>query len=108
MTNKTRTNYVARVKAGIEIYKAMEALESGQDFKIEYGSRGEFRIRCHEFDHSDHISRSYSIMDKELFGRSMNIDSDKSGKSFLYCYTFDLFGTKTIARLYFEHINIVK
>ena len=108
MTKKTRTDYVARVKAGIEIYKAMEALKNNEEFYIMYGERGPFRIRTHEFEHTDHVSRSYTISDDDLFGKSMNIDSDKSGKSFLYCYTFDLFKTKTIARLYFEHIQIIE
>ena len=108
MTKKTRTDYVARVKKGITLYAAMAAIKNNEDLYIKYGERGPFRIRAHEFEHTDHINRSYTISDGNLFGRSMNIESDKSGKSFLYCYTFDLFNNKTTARLYFEHIEIVE
>jgi hypothetical protein len=106
----SKTDYINRVKKGIEVYAAMEALtEENDTLTIEFGNRGTFNIRMHEFTHADgNVSRSYSISDGKIFGRSMNIDEEKSGKSFLYCYTFDLFTNKTVAKLYFEHITIVE
>ena len=109
MAKNTRTDYINRVKKGIEVYAAMEALKKDEKMTISFGSRGEYKITCHEFESLvGGTSRSYTISDGELFGKQMNIDSGKSTKSFLYCYSFDLFTNRTIARLYFEHITIVE
>lgn len=108
MTKNTRMNYIDRVKKGIEVYAAMEALAKNEEITISFGNRGEFKIRCHEFTHADDtISRSYTIGDGQVFGRQMNIDSEKSSKSYLYCYSYDLFSNKTVAKLNFEHITLV-
>lgn len=109
----TKTAYIDRVKKGIELYTAMEALKSFEALKdceslsIEFGNRGTFDIKCHEWERvTGGPHRSYSISDGQLFGRSMNIDMEKSGKSYLYCYTYDLFQNETHSKLYFEHITI--
>jgi len=106
----SKQDYINRVKKGIEVYAAMEALSEENDtMTIEFGNRGTFNIKMHSFTYADgRTSRSYTISDGKIFGRSMNIDDEKSGKSFLYCYTFDLFQNKTVAKLYFEHITIVE
>lgn len=110
MTKNTRSNYINRVQKGIEVYAAMEALANGEKLTIAFGNRGNFVITYHEFEHitPGETRRSYTISDGKIFGRSMNIDDEKSGKSYLYCYTFDLFTNKTVAKLYFEHITIVE
>ena len=41
-----RTEYVNRVKAGIEIKKAMEAMEDNGALVFEYGTRGTYEIHC--------------------------------------------------------------
>jgi hypothetical protein len=103
----TKTTYIDRVKKGIELYTAMEALTAGEKITIEFGNRGQYTITAFDFNRADgSVDRSYAISDDKLFGKSMNIDSEKSGKSYLYCYTFDLFQNMTIAKLYFEHITI--
>ena len=104
-----RTRYINRVKKGIEVYAVMEALGKNEKLTISFGNRGNFVITCHEFERvSGEISRSYTIGDGQLFGKQMNIDDEKSGKSYLHCYSFDLFSNQTVAKLYFEHITIVK
>jgi len=109
MTKNNRADYIKRVKKGIEVYAAMAALDKSEKIHITFGNRGEYVITCHVFNHADGtVSRSYTISDGNLFGRAMNIDDDKSGKSYLYCYTYDLFNNKTVAKLNFEHITIVE
>jgi hypothetical protein len=105
----SRTDYIARVQKGIEVYEAMEALtEENDTLSIEFGNRGTFNIQLHEYKFVDGSTRrSYSINDTKMFGKSMNIDDEKSTKSYLYCYSFDLFSNRTVAKLYFEHITIV-
>lgn len=106
----TKTAYIDRVKKGIELYAAMEALTKENDtLTISYGDRGEYNIKMHSFERSNgETRRSYIITDGKFFGYSMNIDMEKSGKSFLHCYTYDLFSNETHAKLYFEHITIVE
>jgi hypothetical protein len=101
--------YIDRVRKGIEVYAAMEALKKDESLTITFGNRGEYKIHCHEFEHADgKLSRSYTINDGQLFGRQMNISTEKSGKSYLHCYSYDLFSNGTVAKLYFEHITIVE
>lgn len=105
----SRKHYIERVKKGMEVYKAMESLKDNESMLIEFGNRGQFKISVHEYDYpSGRSERMYAISDKDIFGKSMNIDMKKSGKSFLYCYSYDLFGNGTSAKLYFEHITIVE
>ena len=101
---KKRSDYIARVSKGISIYKAMEALEDNGTLMIKYGEKT-YEIHCSIYEHS---GQAFSIGEDKLFGSRMNIDLDKSGKSYLYCYTYDLFSTKTIAKLNFDNITIVK
>jgi len=107
MTKKKHTEYINRVRKGIEVYEAMEDLSDGEELTIVYGERGEFKIRCYQYTASDKKSYSISETKDYIFGRSMNIDSEKSGKSYLYCYTFDLFNNKTVSKLNFDHINFL-
>jgi len=106
----SKQDYINRVKKGIEVYAAMEALtEENDTMTIEFGNRGTFNILLHQYTTADgRVNRSYSINDGKYFGKAMNIDDEKSGKSYLYCYTFDLFSNQTVAKLYFEHITIVE
>jgi len=105
MTAKARTQYIDRVKKGIEVYEAMNALENSENLSIMYGERGPFNINCTIYSKG---SKIFSINDTKYFGKSMNIDMKNSGKSFLHCYAFDLFGKQTTAKLYFEHISIIE
>lgn len=108
MTKTAHTNYIERVKKGQAVYAAMEALGNNEFFLISFGNRGDFKIMCHEFKRIDGtVSRSYTISDTEMFGRSMNIHDEKSGKSYLFCYSYDLFSNETHSKLYFEHITIL-
>jgi hypothetical protein len=101
----TRTDYINRVKKGIEVYEAMEALKDSENLSIMYGKRGPFNINCSIYSDNHKV---FSINDTKYFGKSMNIDMEKSGKSYLECFTFDLFGKQTIAKLYFEHITFIE
>ena len=104
----SRTDYIARVRKGIEVYEALAALAEGEELIISFGNRGEYAIRAYDTKYPTRTERSYSIGERNaIFGRRMNIDNEKSGKSYLYCYSFDLFDNKTIAKLYFEHITII-
>ena len=102
----TRTDYIHRVKKGIEIMDAMMSMEDNGELKFEYGTRGTYEIHCSVYDSG---IRTYSIGEAEkMFGSRMNIDLEKSSKVYLYLYTYDLFSTKTFMKLHFEHIKIAK
>ena len=100
-----RELYISNVKKGIKVYEAMAALEDRGNMYIKYGNRGTFEINASVWKN---MPTSYSIGDGELFGRRMNIDMEKSGKSFLYVYTYDLFNNKSFSKLAFEHITITE
>ena len=112
MTKTARTNYIDNVRKGIKVYAAMNALNDNEEMIISYGNRGTYRIRCHQYKTIE-AKCMFTINDGSLFGRAaefgrfMIIDSEKSGKSYLYCYTFDLFKNRTTAKLNFEHITII-
>ena len=99
-----RTNYIDRVKAGIEIRKTMDAMEDNGNLVFEYGSRGTFEIHCSVYSRG---SRSYSVGEHDkMFGNRMNIDLEKSSKVALHLYTYDLFSNKTTMNLNYEYIKI--
>lgn len=105
----TSTDYINRVKKGIELNNAMAALKDGETLSIQYKANI-YMITAYEYKRSTgEIRRSYTITDDELFGRSMNIadTSDGTTKSYLLCYTYDLFKTQTTKKLYFDEITIV-
>lgn len=105
MTKNKRSDYINRVRAGIVLMQALEAMEDNGELKFEYGAET-YEIHCSVYDSG---MRSYSIGEADaLFGSRMNISLEKSSKVYLYLYTYDLFSNKTSAKLYFEHIKIVK
>jgi len=107
MTKTARTNYIDRVRKGIEIYKAMEAMEDKEKINFKYGNRtNEYEIYCLVYKSGN---KTYSVREANIyFGSSMNIDIEKSTKVYLYLYTYDLFSTKTTAKLDFEHIILTE
>ena len=103
---KKRSDYINRVKAGIEIKKAMAEMEDNGALVFEYGTRGTYEIHCSVYCSG---MRTYSVGEHDqLFGSRMNIDLEKSSKVALHLYTYGLFSNKTTANLDFEHIKIVK
>jgi hypothetical protein len=103
---KKRSDYINRVRAGIEIKKAMDAMEDNGALVFEYGSRGKFENHCSVYGSG---MKTYSIGEHDqLFGSRMNIDLEKSSKVALHLYTYDLFSNKTTANLNYEHIKIIK
>jgi len=103
MTKNARTDYINKVRKGIEIYAAIEALKDNEHVPIKYGTFGNFKINCIEWNSG---GKSYAINEDVLFGRSMSIDLEKSTKTYLYCYTYDLFGNRTTTKLNFEYITL--
>jgi hypothetical protein len=97
-----REQYISNVKKGIEVYAAMAALKDNESIYIKYGKET-YEIRCSIFID---IKPSYSILDGQLFGRSMNINLDLSTKVSIQCYTYDLFKNLTVAKVYFQDVTI--
>lgn len=96
-----REEYINKVKTGIELRKVMESLEDGQNLHMMYNGT-KYEIHCSVYKDEE---RLYSIGDTALFGRRMNIDLEKSGKSFLLCYTYDLFSNRTTHRVDFGKVK---
>ena len=108
MTKTQRIDYINRVKRGIEVYEAMAALKDSQELKITYNGE-RYNIHCSEFVRKNNeVSRIYSINDTKVFGKSMNIDMEKSGKSYLLVFVFDLFKNQTTHKVDFSKVEIVK
>lgn len=104
----TRQEYINRINKGKEIYAAIDDLKDGQSLVIKYNDN-EYHIRMFEMTlSSGRVSRASIIADSDMFGKQMNVDLEKSGKSFLYCYTFDLFNNHISAKLYFDQIEIIE
>ena len=102
---KKRSDYINRVKLGIEFMKALAVLEDNGALVFEYGTE-KYEIHCSVYDSG---MRTYSVGEHDqLFSNRMNIDLAKSSKVALHCYTYDLFSTKTTANLSYEHIKIIK
>lgn len=104
----SRTDYINRVQKGIEVYSAMEALEDKDKlFLTIEGVEKELYINALVYENADGSKRRYySIGEDTIFGKSMNIDMEKSSKSFLVCYTYDLFNNETTQRIPFETITL--
>ncbi len=101
MTTSARSQYISNVKKGIAIYKALEALEDNGKLWIKYDNKV-YEIDALVYTHG----RSYSIGDGEIFGRRMNVDMEKSNKTALYVYTYDLFNSKSTNRIHFQYVTI--
>jgi len=100
----TKTSYIDRVKKGQELYSQLEELNDGDSLVISYNNN-KYEINCHKFN----SGKSFAIGKYgEIFGNRMNIDMEKSGKSYLFCYTYDLFGKETNKKLYFENVDIIE
>jgi len=103
MTATARTQYIDNVKKGIEIYAAMEALKDNESLYIKVANDKVYEIHCSIYSNDRSV---YSIGDCKLFGNRMNIDMNKSNKTSLYCYTFDLFNNKSSHRVYFQDTEL--
>lgn len=105
MNNKKE--YIEKVRKGIELYELMEKMENNEKLTIRYNNK-KYRICCliHDFKTIEN-RKDYIIDDGEMFGRSMNIDMEYSGKSFLLVYTYDLFRNQTVHKIDFGKVEIV-
>jgi predicted heme/steroid binding protein len=101
MTTKARSLYISNVKKGLKIYEAMAALEDNGKIYMTYDGET-YDINCHIFNKM----KSYTISDGKPFGRSMNLDMDKSNKTSLYAYTYDLFSNKSANRIHFQYVKV--
>lgn len=103
MTKKSRSKYINTVRKGIAFYETMAALKDKETFNFKYDDKT-YEINCSIFRDSP----SYSISDGEIFGRHMNVDMEKSTKSFLLLYTYDLFVQRSTYKINFKDIKIIK
>ena len=102
-----REQYIANVKKGIELLDAMQNLKNSEKLTITIEDKGTYDIRCWRYD--DPSTVNFSISSSHgIFGQSMNVDIDNSSKVALHCYSYDLFNTRTSAKLQFEHITLQK
>jgi hypothetical protein len=105
MTATARTQYIDNVKKGIEIYTALEALKNHESLWIDLNGKV-YEIMNTIFDHRKEKTNSYSIGNGKLFGSNMNINIEKSNKTSLFCYTYDLFSNESHQKIYFEDMKI--
>lgn len=92
--------YNQRLKATQDTRQAVEGLQKeGDRLRVRYKGTS-YVIKC--YSNNDKYGSYLSIRkDKGLFSDSMNIDSDKSTKEYLYLYSYDMMGSRTIYKMRF-------
>jgi hypothetical protein len=97
-----REQYIARVEEGILFYEKMDSLKKDKYFRFNTTNKNGKPV---DLKLTRHNEKDFSVSENQLVGSGLSIDMEKSGKSALHCYTFDLFGNKTYFNIPFDSIT---